>query len=98
MCKQASFVCLLSLSAYDKTVRLVVRAPQLRSTDRLCVVGKPKAMGAWDVFEALPMYEHNYNEWIVDLNVETFGKRRVGISSLRHKTLPIGTMPYGKAA
>ena len=57
-------------SAYDKTVRLVVRAPQLRSTDRLCVVGKPKAMGAWDVFEALPMYEHNYNEWIVDLNVE----------------------------
>ena len=58
-------------SAYDKTVRLVVRAPQLRSTDRLCVVGKPKAMGAWDVFEALPMYEHNYNEWIVDLNVET---------------------------
>ena len=58
-------------SAYDKTVRLVVRAPQLRSTDRLCVVGKPKAMGAWDVFEALPMYEHNYNEWIVDLNVVT---------------------------
>ncbi|MBF1531196.1 MAG: 4-alpha-glucanotransferase [Prevotella salivae] len=58
-------------SAYDKTVRLVVRAPQLRSTDRLCVVGKPKGMGAWDVFEALPMYEHNYNEWIVDLNVET---------------------------
>ena len=58
-------------SAYDKTVRLVVRAPQLRSTDRLCVVGKPKAMGAWDVFDALPMYEHNYNEWIVDLNVET---------------------------
>ena len=58
-------------SAYDKTVRLMVRAPQLRSTDRLCVVGKPKAMGAWDVFEALPMYEHNYNEWIVDLNVET---------------------------
>jgi len=58
-------------SAYDKTIRLVVRAPQLRSTDRLCVVGKPKAMGAWDVFEALPMYEHNYNEWIVDLNVET---------------------------
>ena len=49
----------------------MVRAPQLRSTDRLCVVGKPKAMGAWDVFEALPMYEHNYNEWIVDLNVET---------------------------
>lgn len=58
-------------SAYDKTIRLVVRAPQLRSTDRLCVVGKPKAMGAWDVFDALPMYEHNYNEWIVDLNVET---------------------------
>ena len=52
-----------------KTVRLKVRAPQLRSNERLAVVGSDASMGAWRVQNALPMIEHNYNEWIVDVDV-----------------------------
>ncbi len=54
---------------YLKTVRLKVRAPQLRSNERLAVVGSDASMGAWRVQNALPMTEHNYNEWIVDVDV-----------------------------
>ena len=54
---------------YLKTVRLKVRAPQLRSNERLAVVGSDASMGSWKVQNALPMVEHNINEWIVDVDV-----------------------------
>ena len=55
-------------SAFASTLRLVVRAPQLRRGARLVLTGAGKALGSWDVSRALPMTEHNYNEWIVDLD------------------------------
>lgn len=55
---------------FEKTVRLIVRAPQLRSNERLCLTGESKVLGAWDAFKALPMYEHQRNEWVVDLNAD----------------------------
>ena len=55
-------------SAYAKTLRLVVRAPQLREGQRLAVVGAQKALGEWNLDKALPMTLHNYCEWAVDID------------------------------
>jgi 4-alpha-glucanotransferase len=57
---------------YAKTVRLVVRAPQLRSSEHLAIVGANGALGGWNVLKSIPMTEHNYNEWIVDINASLF--------------------------
>ncbi len=59
-------------SPYSKTVRLVVRAPQLQATQRLAIIGKDDTLGNWDSTKALPMTEHSINEWVVDLNAESF--------------------------
>lgn len=56
---------------FAKTVRLKVRAPQLRRGDRLVVMGEDDALGAWHGEKALQMTEHNINEWLVDINAET---------------------------
>lgn len=56
---------------FRKTVRLKVRATQLSSTERLVLVGSDRALGGWDVAKALPMYEHDYNEWIADIDAAT---------------------------
>ena len=55
-------------TSYASTLRLVVRAPQLRSGMRLHLVGAQKALGCWDLSKALPMTEHNHNEWYVDVD------------------------------
>ncbi|MBQ3630799.1 MAG: 4-alpha-glucanotransferase [Prevotella sp.] len=49
---------------------LTVRAAQLRSTDRLGVVGSPTYLGAWDVAKALPMTEQQPNEWAICLEAD----------------------------
>ena len=48
-------------TAFAKTVRLVVRAPQLRGDQRLAVCGESDVLGAWNPAKAVPMYEHNFN-------------------------------------
>ncbi|MBR4388893.1 MAG: 4-alpha-glucanotransferase [Prevotella sp.] len=53
---------------YARTVRFKVRAPQLRHEERLALVGSDKILGGWQLQNALPMAEHNYNEWIVDVD------------------------------
>ena len=60
-------------SAYSRTVRLIVRAPQLRLGERLAIVGEHASMGEWNTDHALPMHEHNYNEWQIDLNANALG-------------------------
>lgn len=60
-------------SAYCRTVRLIVRAPQLRLGERLAIVGEHPSMGEWNTDHALPMHEHNYNEWQIDLNANALG-------------------------
>ena len=52
----------------SKIVRLIVRAPQLRDSERLGVLGADKALGAWDVQKILPMTQHTYNEWVADID------------------------------
>lgn len=56
------------LTNYATTLRLVVRAPQLRSGMRLHLVGAQAALGNWDLSKSLPMTEHNHNEWYVDID------------------------------
>lgn len=57
---------------YEKTLRLIVRAPQLRKGERLYVTGESSCLGNWHANRALKMVEHNYNEWMVDMNVDAF--------------------------
>ena len=56
-------------------VVLKVRAPQLRSGERLAVVGADEQLGGWDVRKALPMREHSHNEWMVSLDARRLSAR-----------------------
>jgi 4-alpha-glucanotransferase len=56
---------------FERTVRLKVRAPQLRIGQQLAVVGGCDALGNWDANKALPMFEHEYHEWVVSLDAST---------------------------
>ena len=62
---------------YRKTLRLIVRAPQMRCGQRLAVIGRGKALGEWKPSKALLMCEHNYNEWVIDLNADSFNNDRL---------------------
>jgi len=55
-------------SEYQRTVRLKVRAPQLRAGERLAIVGAPASLGAWETQKAVPMAEHEWHEWVVSLD------------------------------
>lgn len=53
---------------YQQTVRLKVRAPQIRIGQQLGLVGAGEALGDWDVNKAQPMFEHEYHEWVISLD------------------------------
>ena len=55
---------------YAKTVRIKVRAPQLRRGQSLALVGEIESLGAWDPCKALPMTQHNFNGWTIDLDAD----------------------------
>ena len=55
---------------YGRTVRLKVRAPQLRGNERLAILGGGEALGNWEAKRALDMTEHESNEWVVSLNAD----------------------------
>ena len=57
---------------YAITLRLVVHAPQLRSFERLAVVGDLDVLGAWNINKALFMTEQQHNEWVIDINASSF--------------------------
>ena len=57
-----------AVSNYQQTVRLKVRAPQLRYGERLAIVGEPAQLGAWNPQKALPMTEHSPQEWVASLD------------------------------
>ena len=58
----------MPVSNCAKTVRIIVRAPQLRKGYRLGLIGAGDALGAWNTEKLLPMTLHNYNEWAVDID------------------------------
>ncbi len=102
----------LPTNKYTTTLRIKVRAPQLRSKERLVLVGSDKALGAWNVDEAIPMYEHNYNEWVADIDFgklhsdtfeykfaieETFDKEDVLWEECPNRRMKVGDMKAGSA-
>ena len=58
------------LQEYGRTVRLKVRAPQLRANERLAILGSGEALGNWEAKRAINMTEHDSNEWVVSLNAD----------------------------
>ncbi|MGM9705774.1 MAG: 4-alpha-glucanotransferase [Prevotella sp.] len=59
-------------SAFDSTLRLEVHAPQLRSGDRLALIGNHHALGSWNLASTIAMTEHKCNCWMVDLDATLF--------------------------
>ena len=70
-CVAARQRALSTKTEHQRTVRLKVRAPQLRVGERLAIVGEPESLGAWSVDKAVPMAEHEYHEWVVSLDAAT---------------------------
>ena len=66
-------------SDYSKTVRLKVRAPQLRAGETLAVCGGCESLGLWNLSKAVKMAEHNYNEWTVDVDAAPFFDQKVDL-------------------
>lgn len=62
----------LKVSAFNKTVRMKVRAPQLHVGESLAVIGSCESLGLWEIAKAVKMTEHNYNEWSVDVDASPF--------------------------
>ena len=57
-------------TAYSKTVRIKVRAPQLRNNERLALIGGGEALGNWEAKRAIDMAEHENNEWVISLDAD----------------------------
>ena len=55
---------------FQRTIRLKVRAPQLRNGERLALVGSSNYLGCWDCSMALPMAEHECHEWVVSVDAD----------------------------
>lgn len=55
-------------TAFQRTVRLIVRAPQLRPGERLAIAGGCRCLGDWRAECAAAMTEHNTCEWQADIN------------------------------
>ena len=56
---------------YIRTVRLKVRASQLRQNERLAIIGGGQTLGNWEARRALEMAEHECNEWVLSLDADT---------------------------
>ncbi len=67
---------------YPKTITLKVRAPQLGTGDQLYLSGNCLSLGAWNVAKALPLTQHNINEWTIDLNVSELNTEGVDVKLL----------------
>lgn len=72
-------------SGYGRTLRIVARAPQLQSGQRLALSGASQALGQWNPEKAIAMTEHNYNEWIADIDVAA-----VDDASSEYKFIAVG--------
>ena len=62
------------VTRFDKTVRLKVRAPQLRNFERLAILGDCGILGNWEAKRALDMTEHASNEWVISLDGDNLPK------------------------
>ena len=73
---------------YACTVRLKVRAPQLRQNERLAIVGEPEVLGAWNITKALNMTEHEPNVWGISLDANKLPHERFEFKFIILDTIP----------
>jgi len=59
----------LKEQTFNRCVRISARAPQLRSGQRLALVGADRIFGGWNPRNAVPMVEHEHNEWVADIDL-----------------------------
>ena len=82
---------LSTASEFGRTIRLKVRAPQLREDECLGLVGAGDALGDWEPRHALCMAEHESNEWVISLDADrlpqTFEFKFVALG--QHSTVPV---------
>ncbi len=69
----------------ERSVVLKVRAPQLRSGERLALLGSDKAVGAWTANRAVAMTEQQPGEWTAVLDPSEFGA-----DSFEYKFVAVG--------
>ena len=85
-CVAARDRCMSKRTNYAKTVRLKVRAPQLRYNERLAIIGGGETLGNWEALRALEMDEHENNEWVISLDADklpqTFEFKFVGLDEV----------------
>ena len=67
-CIEPHTLAAVPVTAASKAVVLRVHAPQLRSGERLAIVGAPAALGEWNVNKAARMTEQKQHEWMVCLD------------------------------
>ena len=60
---------------FAATLRIKVRAPQLRQGERLAVTGNDAAMGGWRPEEAIMMKEHGVHEWVAVIDAAALGRQ-----------------------
>jgi len=54
----------------SQAIIIKVKAPQLRATDRLAIIGGNKALGGWETTKALTMEEYAPNEWMAVIDAK----------------------------
>ena len=57
-------------TSFDRTVRLKVRASQLRYNERMAIIGGGETLGNWEAKRAIDMTEHESNEWVISLDAD----------------------------
>ena len=62
---------------FNKTLRLKVCAPQLRTGERLFLLGNTTTLGAWGMENAIEMTNHSINEWVVDADASDMAGKMV---------------------
>ncbi len=81
----------LAADINNAVLRLKVRAPQLRSGDKLALVGRHPALGEWNPLKAVKMVEHQHNEWVADIEVA-----KITGGQLEFKFIALDTSERGK--
>ena len=76
---------------YSKTLKLKVRAPQLRGNERLAILGEIAELGQWEALKAYPMVEQQPNEWVADIdatniNTDAFDLKFVVLDEVKDYT------------
>ena len=60
-----------------KAVIIKTKAPQLRASERLAIMGSDKVLGEWEAMKAYPMEEFAPNEWMAVIDAKKLKSNRL---------------------